>query len=581
MGKNVISEDIQKMVNLIQYDRGRTLTENKQQLNEIAVAPLVIAGAIGYGIWNWAADTWGSKSISAALKGALDRGTWPKIEKSLKETSIKAGKDISSKVDVISASQAKQYAEALYESMDGIGTYKDDLRDVMDDMGSFMDLARTSYEFGKKEGYSLAYWLDDELTSSEYATYVSNPMKSKPAIIFDGKNYNTIEEVIPEIDKLATPDVTTDDEALRKEIGAYLDGGICQYPIKDDEVMSDGNEMCKPNQGKHRIWIQKTFGLTTQDFKDKIKELGSDPKTELWKGKECVLSTAEENTAKWNDENTEVLITIGDAMAKFNNGGKFAYKGPDYQDGKKVLTGNYSCKGDDLAFAEDELSLSEGKVLTSALLSRIKNYLSEQITFGSIVLPVSGDEEPETPSDEVASTQQTKCTFDQILAGKCKAQKGQKGEVIGEIQEKLFESGVEGTGLPKHGADKDFGSETELAVKTFQTAKKLTPTGVVDKETAQILIKGAVASTEEVTPQEEKEIEVEVSQISSAQEAEEAMEVTKEEIKTLKQQKKDIRKQKRGLKKIQKMCKKFPNLPACKDTQSLQEWYLSDSKILS
>ena len=78
---------------------------------------------------------------------------------------------------------------------------------------------------------------------------------------------------------------------------------------------------------------------------------------------------------------------------------------------------------------------------------------------------------------------------------------------------------------------------------------------------------------EEVTKQEEKAIEVEVNQIKTPTEAEEAMEDTKEEIKTLKQQKKDIRKQKRGLKKIQKMCKRFPNLEACKDTQSLQEWY--------
>lgn len=58
-------------------------------------------------------------------------------------------------------------------------------------------------------------------------------------------------------------------------------------------------------------------------------------------------------------------------------------------------------------------------------------------------------------------------------------QKGTKGEDVKELQKALLSLGYT---LPKYGADGDFGSETERAVKLFQTANGLVADGVVDKE---------------------------------------------------------------------------------------------------
>ena len=55
MKKNLINEDIKKMMGLIDYDRGKTLTENKnsnnkkQQLNEqFSIAGLLATAGLGY-----------------------------------------------------------------------------------------------------------------------------------------------------------------------------------------------------------------------------------------------------------------------------------------------------------------------------------------------------------------------------------------------------------------------------------------------------------------------------------------------------------------------------------------------------
>jgi len=64
--------------------------------------------------------------------------------------------------------------------------------------------------------------------------------------------------------------------------------------------------------------------------------------------------------------------------------------------------------------------------------------------------------------------------------------KGDKGEQVKKLQERLLCLGYE---LPKYGADGDFGSETESAVKDFQSDVGLLPIGIVDKETWDALFK--------------------------------------------------------------------------------------------
>jgi len=67
---------------------------------------------------------------------------------------------------------------------------------------------------------------------------------------------------------------------------------------------------------------------------------------------------------------------------------------------------------------------------------------------------------------------------------------GAKGPEVKAAQEKLLKAGYE---LPRFGADSDFGTETVTAVKQFQTANKLPPTGELDVGTLEKLNKAPAA----------------------------------------------------------------------------------------
>lgn len=66
-------------------------------------------------------------------------------------------------------------------------------------------------------------------------------------------------------------------------------------------------------------------------------------------------------------------------------------------------------------------------------------------------------------------------------------QKGSKGTAVTDLQLKLMKLGYK---LPKYGADGDFGTETEEAVKAFQKAAGLPATGIADKATLEALQTG-------------------------------------------------------------------------------------------
>jgi len=69
--------------------------------------------------------------------------------------------------------------------------------------------------------------------------------------------------------------------------------------------------------------------------------------------------------------------------------------------------------------------------------------------------------------------------------------KGMKGTDVKALQELLITASYP---LIQYGADSDFGLETELAVKTFQSAMKLNVDGVVGEKTLRALIDQATAS---------------------------------------------------------------------------------------
>lgn len=83
-------------------------------------------------------------------------------------------------------------------------------------------------------------------------------------------------------------------------------------------------------------------------------------------------------------------------------------------------------------------------------------------------------------------------TMESVLSGKQTIRKGQKGQVVGEIQKMLFFLGYDlgDTGKTEAGLDRDFGDTTEKAVIEFQKDYKLKDTtGVVGKETLSLLKK--------------------------------------------------------------------------------------------
>lgn len=83
-------------------------------------------------------------------------------------------------------------------------------------------------------------------------------------------------------------------------------------------------------------------------------------------------------------------------------------------------------------------------------------------------------------------------TIDSILRGIHTVRKGQKGKVVGEIQDMLFFLGYDlgGTGNTQVGVDRDFGDKTEKAVIEFQKDYNLKDTsGIVGKETLGLLKK--------------------------------------------------------------------------------------------
>lgn len=76
--------------------------------------------------------------------------------------------------------------------------------------------------------------------------------------------------------------------------------------------------------------------------------------------------------------------------------------------------------------------------------------------------------------------------FERIAMGTKTLKKGAKGATVGKMQQALVDQGIP---LPKHGVDRDFGDETETALKTFQSKVKITDSGILDATTLAELVK--------------------------------------------------------------------------------------------
>ena len=211
-----INEDIMGIHRLMDYSRGLTSNENEtlfeSKLNKKklvkegpgVVLPVVATGLGIYGLWKWAVNSWGSKNASKRLKSSLVPGTWDKIAKSLKDTSIELGEDISGNLSVISKQEAQGHAETLESAMESdYSTDENKIARVLNSLKTFADLARVADAFGMKEydfwietdrRMSLYEWLDEELSQSYWETYVAQIMRSKSLIIYDQTEYETLKD---------------------------------------------------------------------------------------------------------------------------------------------------------------------------------------------------------------------------------------------------------------------------------------------------------------------------------------------------------------------------------------------------
>ena len=156
-------------------------------------------------------------------------------------------------------------------------------------------------------------------------------------------------------------------------------------------------------------------------------------------------------------------------------------KGKLTDDLKKTLRpGTAVFTGDAKSHGHIGLYVGDGKVIEAS--GTIAGVCVSNITAGKWtyygelkgVDYAQNSENPAVPAPSVPVDEQTPVTALPTL------KKGNKGDSVKRLQEKLISKGYP---LPRYGADGDFGSETESAVKQFQKDHGLTVDGIVGAKT--------------------------------------------------------------------------------------------------
>jgi len=288
--KKYITEDINKMLNLIEYDRGGiTFIQSSNLLQEkditdyddqkstkekedkklwqnadtawvaaelaatgglyaaggtaivgsggLLLIPLAVGGAV-YGLWKWGESAFGDKSISRQMQWALDRNSWVDIEDTIDEQGKAIGIDLWPLFDLISRSRARNYADDFYTAFNDpewfSNTDEDEVKRIMRRCESFLDLSRISQEYGKRDGETLEYELDDEFSVGDYKEYVSDPMNGKPIAIFNGVKCYSVKELTDQITRFAL----NKQEEIAAEAGLTIDQARGQEPISTEQLGS-------------------------------------------------------------------------------------------------------------------------------------------------------------------------------------------------------------------------------------------------------------------------------------------------------------------------------------------------------
>jgi hypothetical protein len=206
----------------------------------LLLIPMAIGGAV-YGLWKWGESAFGDKSISRQMQWALDRSSWTDIEDTINEQSKDIGTDLWPLFDIISQSKAKNFADDFYTSFNDpdwfSNTDEDEIKRIMRRCGTFLDLCRISQEYGKRDGNTLEYELDDELSVGDYKEYVSDPMDGKPIVIFNNVKCYSVKELSNEITKIAIQK----QQEIADKAGLTLDQARGQEPVSTEQLGSKNN----------------------------------------------------------------------------------------------------------------------------------------------------------------------------------------------------------------------------------------------------------------------------------------------------------------------------------------------------
>tara|TARA_R110002020_G_scaffold59414_4_gene162005 strand:+ start:17897 stop:19825 length:1929 start_codon:yes stop_codon:yes gene_type:complete len=397
----------------------------------------LIGGAAGAIMSSWSEDNQTLAGGDEAFTLSMNNELWEAFD------TIKKKEDLEG-LEIISSSEAEAIADKLLTAMYGGGTNENRIIDAIDLAPSLVDVSRVHDKFGIEKGMwpssfrgTLTEWVEDELTSSELNRF-KNQLKNKPVLIYEGKEINTIQDW---------------EELLSTE----------QEPSDDDK---------------------RALAFA-----------------ELWKNYPCVVATAQsgEYETKWSDDDKQVTLRTGDAMARFSYTGKYRYKGPA-SDGKVTPVGTYSCSGDELSFDElddSDMTIKESRKLSNILKSRKVIKEQNNIEFGQMVLtlpePVATEKETETTDDGKKTVKKTTTVYTtapslaDVVAGKAQIKQGHMGDSVRAIQSIV--------GAP---VDGKFGPVTYTAVRAYQNGNGLSVTGIVDQQTAR-LITNAGGSKEKVT----------------------------------------------------------------------------------
>jgi hypothetical protein len=413
MKRGLINEDIQKMMNLINYDRGKTLTENRQStkgrlLNEqvgalgailkaaglshitSSVAP-VIYGGLGDFTSNLI-KLLGSGIDDLKMSVILSPNTWKKLNDAFNglEASFEVEKGfLRDRIAYIGATTSREIASSLEDNMTGLDITGAGERNVIRTYGripTVFDAVGVSAAFGTRKGDTLSEWLDDDGISTNSLESV---LSRKNYIVFNGKSYKTLQSAtVAMVQALAAKSKSNElnQEAQTRE-GEWEKNFPCvvNYPKSQQKDLSDGttvyvigDEMYF-NNGRKRTADGRMVNYSCDDEIFKNQDL-----SKLFEDYPCVVAETKNQSNKvehpYKGNVNQVYITLenGDVMLVDTSGKYVARVG-----GQKS-EGTIECPDDFKISGEEELTLSEGY------------YLFEQ-SFGGITL------KPSTPSSGAAS----------------------------------------------------------------------------------------------------------------------------------------------------------------------------------